>query len=242
MDELSNQDNGQWQAPKDRIFNIPPVIMASVIGLVAIHVILYFLGPNWQVYAIFAFSFIPARFDAANSIPQLPGAAYWTMLSYGLLHGSAFHVATNCFWLAIFGTPVARRLSASRFFALAAIATVGGAVATLVLRWNEFITLVGASAAVSGLMAASGPHYVWSWLDGCPDTQHRSGTVCARSAPGPAAAPQTRACIHDGLSGVDIVFWRFAIDRRNRIIGGNQYRMGSASGWFSGGAVCILSA
>ena len=64
---------------------------------------------------------------------------------------------SNSLWLLIFGTPVARRFGTLRFLIIALVATLGGALAMLAVYWGVFIVVVGASAAVSGLLAAAIP-------------------------------------------------------------------------------------
>jgi membrane associated rhomboid family serine protease len=52
---------------------------------------------------------------------------------------------------------VARRLGATRFLALSAVSAIAGAAAMLFSYWDEAIPVIGASAAVSGQMAAAVP-------------------------------------------------------------------------------------
>lgn len=83
------------------------------------------------------------------------GPRLWTLLSYGLLHGSWLHLITNVVWLAAFGSPVARRLGTGRFLNLMALSTIGGALLHWWSRELDVLPLVGASAAVSGATAAA---------------------------------------------------------------------------------------
>jgi membrane associated rhomboid family serine protease len=64
-------------------------------------------------------------------------------------------VAINGIWLAAFGTPVARRLGNVRFVLLAVLTAFGGAAAHVWMHPAQALPLVGASAAVSGMMAAA---------------------------------------------------------------------------------------
>ncbi|WP_438502481.1 rhomboid family intramembrane serine protease, partial [Methylobacterium radiotolerans] len=50
----------------------------------------------------------------------------WTLVTYGLLHGSWMHVIFNSVWLAAFGAPVARRCGALRWCVLALAGPAGG--------------------------------------------------------------------------------------------------------------------
>lgn len=90
------------------------------------------------------------RMLLADSGPRL-----WTLVTYGLLHGSWLHLVSNVVWLAAFGSPVARRLGASRFLNLLGLATIGGALLHWFSRDLDVLPLVGASAAISGATAAA---------------------------------------------------------------------------------------
>ena len=70
---------------------------------------------------------------------------------------TVMHLFFNSLWLLIFGSVVARRLGASKFLLLAGASAVAGAVATLLTHWGETAIVIGASGAVSGVMAAAIP-------------------------------------------------------------------------------------
>jgi membrane associated rhomboid family serine protease len=91
-----------------------------------------------------------ARYIAAD-----PAAMPWTFASYALLHGSWMHVIFNSVWLAAFGSPVARRCGALRYGALALAGAVAGGALHVMINPLSTAPLVGASAAVSALMAAA---------------------------------------------------------------------------------------
>ena len=135
--------------------------MALIGVLAAIHLALYLLGEDWQVWSLYAFSFIPKRFSAAPG-DLIPGSQVWSFLTYGFLHADWMHLLFNSLWLLVFGTPVARYLGGLRFYGLCAIATVAGALASLILHWQQFVIMVGASGAVSGLLAAAIP-IMYGW-------------------------------------------------------------------------------
>lgn len=124
--------------------------------LVLIHGLLQYAGESWQVWSLYALAFIPARFTDA-AFPLIAGSEAWSFLTYAFLHGDWMHLVFNCLWLLIFGTVVARYLGAARFLLLAIISAIFGAGTTLALHWGEAIVMIGASGAVSGLMAAAVP-------------------------------------------------------------------------------------
>lgn len=137
--------------------NVPPVVLGVVGLLIAIHVALWLLGPDWQVWSLYALSFIPARLGDGESVAFPPGAQYWSFLTYALLHGDAFHLGSNSIWLLIFSTPLARRWSALRYLVLLVLSAAAGATAMLFAQWGKFVIVVGASAAVSAVLAAALP-------------------------------------------------------------------------------------
>ncbi len=126
--------------------------------LVAIHVVRAMLPLELGDWIIWAFGFVPARYDPALSDLQFPGgtgAAVWTFLSYSLLHADFNHIAFNCLWMLPFGSGLARRFGATRFFAFMAVTAIAGALFHLATHQHEVAPMIGASAAVSGAMAAS---------------------------------------------------------------------------------------
>jgi len=127
-----------------------------IAGLVLIHAVLQYAGENWQVWSLYAFAFIPARFGSMP-FPMIPGSEAWSFLTYAFLHGNWSHLIFNCLWLLIFGTVVARYLGSARFLLLSAGSAAAGAIVTLLLHWQENYLMIGASGAVSGLMAAAVP-------------------------------------------------------------------------------------
>lgn len=167
---------------REPIFNLPAVVAVTLAVLVAIHAARsFFLLPELDLDLLLEAAFIPARWAVAwdpelivlrNRFDELPrqealqqalahlivadgGVKPWTALSYALLHGSWSHVLLNGVWLAAFGTPVARRCGAFRFLLLGALAAVGGAVAHALVHPLSAVPMIGASAAVSGWMAAA---------------------------------------------------------------------------------------
>jgi membrane associated rhomboid family serine protease len=138
------------------MFNLPPVVVAVVAVLAVIHGALQIGGEQWQAASQYLFAFIPARFGPVP-FPQVPGSAYWSMLTYGLLHADWVHLGFNSLWLVIFSKPVVLRLGSLRYLALLVVTIVAGALAGLAVHWGEFVVMVGISAGVSGLIAAAIP-------------------------------------------------------------------------------------
>ena len=141
---------------REPIFNVPASVIAALGLLTAVHVGLQLLPmaeANWTTLAL---AFIPARY--AGLAEELPGglaAAVASFATYQLLHADITHLLVNGAWLLAFGSAVARRVGAMRFFLFATLCGAGGALMFLVFRWGELVPVVGASGAVSGLMAAA---------------------------------------------------------------------------------------
>jgi membrane associated rhomboid family serine protease len=158
--------------PAPPAINVPAVVLAVLAVLVAIHLALWLLGEDWRVWSLYVFSLIPSRLGGEPvAFPE--GAQYWSFLTYALLHGDALHLGSNAIWLLIFSTPLARRWSALRYLALLAVSAAAGGAAVVLTHWGKFIVVVGASAAVSAVLAAAmpimcGPDYRFrgnEWLD-----------------------------------------------------------------------------
>jgi membrane associated rhomboid family serine protease len=163
------------------MFNVPAVVAATVAVLVFIEAIQAFILPEPADVALLAwFAFIPARYDSTPLVQgAYPGgiaADVWTFVTYALLHGNWLHLGLNSVWLLAFGTPVARRFGAARFLGLFAVAAAAGAIAHLVTHAGDPAPMVGASAAISGFMAAAirfvfqpgGPLDLWSGRERIP--------------------------------------------------------------------------
>ncbi|SEQ10545.1 Membrane associated serine protease, rhomboid family [Faunimonas pinastri] len=141
---------------RERIFNLPPVIVTLGAILILIHVIRLFLPERLDEWVVLAFSFIPVRYAGAAS--ELPGGGWgeiWTPLTYAFLHGGTLHIAVNLVWMASFGSPLARRFGAARFLILSAVAALAGALAHYLTFPQGIDPVVGASAAISGMMSAT---------------------------------------------------------------------------------------
>lgn len=134
--------------------NLPSGVVVFFLLLLAMHVLReLLLDEDGLVTMLLLFSFIPARYGGAE-IP-FPEAAWWSPLTYSLLHGDWMHLAVNAIWLAAFGSPVFSRLGVARAVALACAASAGGAAAHLASHAGDVVPLIGASAVVAGYMGAA---------------------------------------------------------------------------------------
>ncbi|CAA0098464.1 Uncharacterised protein [Starkeya nomas] len=144
---------------REPILNVPPVITVLAVVMLAIQVVRDWVSPEIGVEILALFAFIPARFDpsvlAEGVLPGGVAADIWTFVTYAFLHGGWTHVGLNLLWMLAFGTPVARRFGTVRFLLFFAATAAAGAGLHLLTHEGELVPMIGASAAVSGCMAAA---------------------------------------------------------------------------------------
>lgn len=144
--------------PREPVLTLPGAMTALLVVLFGIHGIRALLPLGLDQEVILSFGFVPARYDSSVMAGEFPGgfgAKIWTFLTYSLLHADLTHIAFNVLWLLPFGSALARRFGPARFFTFLAVAAIAGAFAHLISHPHEVAPMIGASAAVSGAMAAS---------------------------------------------------------------------------------------
>ena len=144
-------------APREPVLTLPAALTAYV-GLLAVIHLRVLLPPDLENWTIDVFGFIPKRYDStllAIDFPGGAGAKVWTFVTYSLLHANLSHLGFNVLWLLPFGSALARRFGAIRFFAFMAVTATAGALAHLVTHEHAVAPMIGASASVSGTMAAA---------------------------------------------------------------------------------------
>jgi len=144
--------------PREPILTLPGALTAYVLLLAVIHVVRMPLPFDIDDVVIQMFGFIPKRYDStllAITFPGGTGAKVWTFVTYSLLHANLTHIGFNVLWLLPFGSALARRFGAVRFFLFMAVTAVAGALAHLVTHEHAVAPMIGASASVSGTMAAA---------------------------------------------------------------------------------------
>jgi membrane associated rhomboid family serine protease len=137
---------------------LPGALTAYVLLLAVIHVVRMLLPYDVDDLVIEMFGFIPKRYDStllAIDFPGGTGAKVWTFVTYSLLHANFSHIGFNVLWLLPFGSALARRFGSVRFFVFMAVTAAAGALAHLVTHEHAVAPMIGASASVSGTMAAA---------------------------------------------------------------------------------------
>lgn len=173
------------QARRERAVNLPPLVVGAIVVLLAIQAGRGLVSNATDLSFLVDFSFIPAQWSltlGAATAEDVVGAAgrgvadvdlvalrkalaryvagagsapLWSPLSYAFLHGSWMHVGLNALWLAAFAAPVVTRAGNLRSVALAAATAIGGGIAQWLVDPLSVQPMIGASAVVSGFMAAA---------------------------------------------------------------------------------------
>lgn len=99
---------------------------------------------------------VPAEVSPVLRQPlAVPAAALITLLSSTFLHSSWLHLLTNMLYLGVFGGAVEARLGHGRFLVLYALCAIAAGVAYVLAQPSLSQVAVGASGAVSGMIAAN---------------------------------------------------------------------------------------
>ena len=137
---------------------LPAALTAYIALLAVIHIVRMLLPLDVDDIVLQMFGFIPLRYNStllATPFPGGAGAKVWSFVTYSLLHANLSHIGFNVLWLLPFGSALARRFGAIRFFVFMAVTAVAGALAHLVTHEHAVAPMIGASASVSGTMAAA---------------------------------------------------------------------------------------
>ncbi|MBX6329881.1 MAG: rhomboid family intramembrane serine protease [Pseudolabrys sp.] len=145
---------------REPVFNIPTVVLVLLAVLALVHAVrTMVLTDDQNVEFMLTFAFIPARYDSSavlgGALPGGGGAKLWTFVTYALIHADWTHYIVNAIWLLPFGSAVARRFGSYRFLAFFAVTAAAGAATHLATHPGAQAPMIGASAAISGAMAAA---------------------------------------------------------------------------------------
>ena len=153
---MSEQTAAPPSRPGEPAFNAPPVTIALIIIIVGVFVLLRLVPDGFAATTEGLLSLVPARVALAVSDPlQLINfIVFLSFFSHALLHFDLMHLVANAGFLLAFGSVTERALGVRRYVTLLLMSVLAGAAAQLLVDWGRWISLLGASAAASGCMAA----------------------------------------------------------------------------------------
>jgi membrane associated rhomboid family serine protease len=162
---------------------IVPYINFAIIGL-NILVFVLFQGFGGNDAFTYAFSLVPREVTSGVDLSGVqivhdslghtgaihlypsPFGVYFNFLSSMFMHGGFAHIFGNMLFLWIFGDNIENLLGHLRYFLFYLLCGFGAALAQVIMDPNSIIPMLGASGAISGVMAG----YVLS----CPRHQVRA--------------------------------------------------------------------
>ena len=97
---------------------------------------------------VYELGVVPAAYTSGSS------STYWPWLTTMFVHGGWLHVIANLWSLWIFGDNVEARMGRLRYIVFFLLAGLGGTLAHVVFNPGSSVPVVGASGAISGVMAA----------------------------------------------------------------------------------------
>lgn len=166
---------------REPMFNLPGSLVFVIAFLALVHLVRdVWLTAEADAAMLRELSFVPGRFTfgfnpdgVADELTRLArsggrnsvlSAQYflgdgqgdaWSVFTYSILHADWTHLGMNVLWLAAFGAPVALRFGATRTLSFFLMTAGAGAGAHYLSHPLDLTPVVGASASVSGMMAAA---------------------------------------------------------------------------------------
>ena len=118
------------------------------------------LVANLVVFLLQKTIFVDPRFlTAFGFVPLQAFSQPWTFLSYMFVHANVLHLAFNLFALLVFGPQVEERMGSGPFLVYYLLCGLGGAALSfLLIQLRPVAVVVGASAAVYGVLLAFAWH------------------------------------------------------------------------------------
>ena len=129
-----------------------PLVTGYALVCVIVHVLLSITG--LQIDAIIRAGFIPARFASELIVP--PGTMVpflLTPLTSAFLHGGVLHIVFNIIILLFVGRQLEAPLGAKAMAVLLLAGAYGGALAQFLADPQSAVPMIGASGAISALIA-----------------------------------------------------------------------------------------
>jgi membrane associated rhomboid family serine protease len=133
-----------------------PVASRSLLGACTAAYLLTFWGPVGSDWIIVGFGLIPAVVFGTEGLPDgLPFVpAFLTLMTSIFLHGSLLHLLGNMLFLWVFGDNVEDAMGHARFLLFFLLCGMAASLTHALVDPESVRPLIGASGAVSGVVAA----------------------------------------------------------------------------------------
>lgn len=142
---------GQGREP---FLRAPASVLVLIGALVAAHVARMLMTTAASERVVSEYALVPLRYVPHAQEPGTLIDRAIPFLGYMFIHADITHLAINCLWLLAFGSVVGRRFGTPLFLAFFAVCGAAAAAIYLALDWESPGAMIGASGAISGLMAA----------------------------------------------------------------------------------------
>jgi rhomboid family protein len=133
----------------------PIVTWLLILSCTAVYVWEFLLGQNMEA-TLNVLGFVPASLTGHSNLPQqFPGVPpLATIFTSMFLHGSILHLVGNMLYLWIFGNNIEEAMGHFRFGIFYLISGVAAALTMVYVDPLSHVPMVGASGAISGVLAA----------------------------------------------------------------------------------------
>lgn len=125
-------------------------------GLIGLNVVMFLLTLGEPMVAALRYGTIPAVLFGEASLPSahavIPASA--TLVTTQFVHGSIWHLASNMLFLWVFGDNVEDAMGHVRFLAFYLLCGIVASLVHAILQPTSRQPLIGASGAISGVVAA----------------------------------------------------------------------------------------
>ncbi|MES0812542.1 rhomboid family intramembrane serine protease [Roseibium sp. SCPC15] len=143
----------------NRLEHVPfPIVNLTIIALNVLIFLLFQGAGSFEAVGASSLSFglIPVvLFDIRDLAPHLQMLPDWmSLITYAFLHGGFMHLIGNMLFLWVFGDNVEDAMGHVRYLIFYLLCAAAGGLAYAALDVNSEVPLIGASGAVSGVVAA----------------------------------------------------------------------------------------
>ncbi|RMG00857.1 MAG: rhomboid family intramembrane serine protease [Nitrospirae bacterium] len=129
-------------------------------GIITLNTLIFLfetsLPPDVLKQLFYLFGIVPARYSRPEwaLFFGIPVGNYWPFITNMFLHGSWMHIISNMWTLYLFGDNVEDRMGHLRFFIFYILCGIAASLVHLIFNINSTMPAIGASGAISGVMAA----------------------------------------------------------------------------------------